>query len=215
MPEAMNAPQLRQLFDAANRAGGALTCPTCHGLLVGGEKYCPACGQMLANPQVQPGTQQVVKQPEPPPPPPSPSINTPVTPPPAVVPAPPATTATCAACGQVLAVDARFCHRCGQGIEPAKPCFWLSWVGADKRQQIIPLHEREVTIGATADCGVALSGDEYISRNHARIFLVDGKLHVADLNSTNGTFLRIRSPRALEVGDELIIGASVLRIEQH
>jgi len=115
----------------------------------------------------------------------------------------------------VLPADARFCYRCGRGIEPPKPCNWLTWVGSDKRQQIIALTDREVVVGSAADCGVALSGDEFVSRSHARIFLLDGKLHVADLGSTNGTFLRIRNPRALEVGDELIIGATVLRLEQH
>jgi hypothetical protein len=212
MPEAMNAPQLRQLFDAANRVGGALTCPSCHGSLVGGEKYCPGCGILLASPQLQPPAQQTAKPPEPSP---APMVNIPVTPPPPVAPVAPSANTICAACGQALPADARFCYRCGRGIEPAKPCFWLSWIGADKRQQIIALNEREVTIGAAADCGVALAGDEFVSRSHARIFLVDGKLHVADLGSTNGTFLRIRSPRVLEVEDELIIGSTVLRVEQH
>jgi RNA polymerase subunit RPABC4/transcription elongation factor Spt4 len=215
MPDAMNVLQPRPLFDASNRTAGTLACPDCRGSLSGGERFCPACGHPQTSLPFQPAAPQIAKPPEALPASPPPSTNTPVTPPPANPPLPPSTNVICAVCGQVLPTDARFCYRCGRGIEPAKPSFWLVWTGADKRQQTAVLTDREVVIGAAADCGVALAGDEYISRNHACIFLGDGKLHVADLGSTNGTFLRIRSPRALEVGDELFIGATVLRIEQH
>ena len=92
----------------------------------------------------------------------------------------------------------------------------LAWAGSDKRQQIVALTDREVVVGVgRSDCGVLHRAATNMSRSHARLFLLDGKLHVADQGSTNGTFLRIRNPRALEVGDELIIGATVLRLEQH
>ena len=54
-----------------------------------------------------------------------------------------------------------------------------------------------------------LLNDTYISNEHARVFLNDGRWWVADLGSTNGTFvqnMRIERPTALAAGTEVRFG---------
>lgn len=54
-----------------------------------------------------------------------------------------------------------------------------------------------------------LLNDTYISNEHARVFLNDGRWWVADLGSTNGTFvqnIRIERPTALTAGTEVRFG---------
>jgi len=58
--------------------------------------------------------------------------------------------------------------------------------------------------------------DRLISRQHARIIRRGQNLWLEDLNSTNGTYLngqRIFEPVLLRAGDEIRLGASVLRVE--
>ena len=62
----------------------------------------------------------------------------------------------------------------------------------------------------------SLPDDTYVSQLHARVFQADGPLFVEDLGSTNGTFLngeRISAPTALQGGDRLQVGATVLELE--
>ncbi len=72
----------------------------------------------------------------------------------------------------------------------------------------------ELTVGRAAGCQVTLE-DNYVSQLHARIFRRDGMLFVEDLGSTNGTYLNTRkvsSPVALNRGDRLKIGSTVLEL---
>ena len=54
--------------------------------------------------------------------------------------------------------------------------------------------------------------DSKISRRHARVFVVDGRCQIEDLNSTNGTFVNGRQPAPFErvsiaAGDRVALGA--------
>jgi pSer/pThr/pTyr-binding forkhead associated (FHA) protein len=75
------------------------------------------------------------------------------------------------------------------------------------------LGNEPITIGTGEDCDVVLAGDAYVSRRHARITRDDSMILVEDLASSNGTLLRIRRSVAIEPGDELVIGTTVLRLE--
>src|SRR4051794_28213492 len=61
-----------------------------------------------------------------------------------------------------------------------------------------------------------LGGDREISRRHARVSRgPDGVLTIEDLRSANGTFVngeRIDAPRALELGDVVKMGQTVLQV---
>jgi pSer/pThr/pTyr-binding forkhead associated (FHA) protein len=60
---------------------------------------------------------------------------------------------------------------------------------------------------------VRLADDPTVSPRHARVALAGGVLRVEDLGSVNGTFLRLREPRRLSVGEELRVGRQLLRVE--
>jgi pSer/pThr/pTyr-binding forkhead associated (FHA) protein len=55
--------------------------------------------------------------------------------------------------------------------------------------------------------------DLYMSGSHCRIEESGGKFTLTDLNSRNGTYVRIKSERDLAHGDYLFIGRKLLRVE--
>lgn len=56
--------------------------------------------------------------------------------------------------------------------------------------------------------------DVFMSGNHARVEMTGpGQFQLVDLDSRNGTFLRIRDERALSHGDYLFLGKQLLRVE--
>jgi hypothetical protein len=72
----------------------------------------------------------------------------------------------------------------------------------------------ELTVGRAAGCQVVLD-DTYVSQLHTRIFRRDSQLFVEDLGSTNGTYLnnrRVSAPIALNRGDQLRVGKTVLEL---
>ncbi len=61
-----------------------------------------------------------------------------------------------------------------------------------------------------------LRGSEYISRQHAKIYPQNGQWFVADLDSTNGTFLnnnRVTQPMPLRDGDTVALGIVKLLVK--
>ena len=81
----------------------------------------------------------------------------------------------------------------------------------------VELTSSGVTIGRDEECDLTLEDPE-VSRRHATIeLLADGRARITDLDSGNGTFVngrRIRSPVALEGGEELRLGDTTLRSER-
>jgi pSer/pThr/pTyr-binding forkhead associated (FHA) protein len=55
--------------------------------------------------------------------------------------------------------------------------------------------------------------DLYMSGSHCKIEEAGGKLALTDLNSRNGTYIRIKGERDLAHGDYLFIGRKLLRVE--
>ncbi|MEM8930265.1 MAG: FHA domain-containing protein [Acidobacteriota bacterium] len=77
-----------------------------------------------------------------------------------------------------------------------------------------PLPEGEHVIGRTATADIRIRSPE-VSRRHARLRIVDGRLFVRDLGSSNGTFIddvRIEGESPLEPGQRLRFGAFETRI---
>ena len=56
-------------------------------------------------------------------------------------------------------------------------------------------------------------GDLYMSASHCKLEEADGKLSLTDLNSRNGTYIRLKAERELAHGDYLFIGRKLLRVE--
>jgi pSer/pThr/pTyr-binding forkhead associated (FHA) protein len=55
--------------------------------------------------------------------------------------------------------------------------------------------------------------DLYMSASHCKVEDVAGKLTLTDLNSRNGTYVKIKGEQALSHGDYLFIGKKLLRVE--
>ena len=59
---------------------------------------------------------------------------------------------------------------------------------------------------------IVFAEDGYVSGTHARVSQRNGRFYLADLNSSNGTFLRLRGPRALPQGGFLLMGQQLFRV---
>jgi len=91
--------------------------------------------------------------------------------------------------------------------------FRLSHSGNGSVHQRAAANNDEITIGKAPECGVVIDGDGYVSRCHCRLVREEGRVFVEDLGSSNGTFLRVQKRLELEVGDELLVGTNVFRLE--
>ena len=81
----------------------------------------------------------------------------------------------------------------------------------------IEVADAPVTIGRDAKQTFVVVGDTQISRQHARVSLVNGGVVAEDLGSTNGTFTgsqRITQPTVLTEGQLLRVGQQILRYER-
>ena len=84
------------------------------------------------------------------------------------------------------------------------------------RPRVVRLDGHDVTFGRSETSTVPLD-DAYISDHHAKVFLADGEWRIADLGSTNGTFLnqvKVTSPTALSAGDQLGIGKTTVQVRK-
>lgn len=82
----------------------------------------------------------------------------------------------------------------------------------EAKPQVVILDGSEVRFGRSADCDVVLS-DSYASERHARVFPREGRWMVADMGSTNGTYLnrkRLHDPAPLNPGDQVTIGKTLV-----
>jgi pSer/pThr/pTyr-binding forkhead associated (FHA) protein len=54
--------------------------------------------------------------------------------------------------------------------------------------------------------------DGYVSGLHAQLTVAGGKLTLTDLNSSNGTYVRVRAEHSLQNGDLLLMGQQLFRV---
>jgi len=77
-----------------------------------------------------------------------------------------------------------------------------------------PLQDaRDLVIGRSSDLDMVLIED-MVSRKHAKITLQDGAITIADLGSTNGTFVNGEKVKKAQLkdGDRVLIGTSILKL---
>jgi uncharacterized membrane protein YdfJ with MMPL/SSD domain/pSer/pThr/pTyr-binding forkhead associated (FHA) protein len=70
-----------------------------------------------------------------------------------------------------------------------------------------------IVIGRSESGDAALGGDPELSRRHARVSQVDGRIVIEDLGTRNGTFVngeRIHAPTVVEPGDAIWVGTTTL-----
>ena len=76
------------------------------------------------------------------------------------------------------------------------------------------VHARGKTLQIGREGGdLNFPGDLYMSASHCKLEEADGKLSLTDLNSRNGTYIRLKAERELAHGDYLFIGRKLLRVE--
>jgi serine phosphatase RsbU (regulator of sigma subunit) len=88
--------------------------------------------------------------------------------------------------------------------------------GADPGKHI-EVGDEPVSIGRGVGQTLVIAGDTLVSRQHARVSVVNGQLVAADLGSTNGTFVnaqRVNGSVVLKEGQLLRIGHQVLKYER-
>jgi pSer/pThr/pTyr-binding forkhead associated (FHA) protein len=84
------------------------------------------------------------------------------------------------------------------------------------RPRVIELGGQAVLFGRSPSSTVRLE-DPYVSDDHARIYQADGGWMVADLKSTNGTFLnrvKVTTPTQIAAGDQLGIGKTIVEVRK-
>ncbi|HLO68161.1 MAG TPA: adenylate/guanylate cyclase domain-containing protein [Holophaga sp.] len=75
-------------------------------------------------------------------------------------------------------------------------------------RQTVELTEEGITVGRGDAAGIRISSNA-VSRIHARLFLREGRVHVEDMKSMNGTTLRdapVLEPTPLQPGDTVLLG---------
>ncbi len=118
-------------------------------------------------------------------------------------------------CGRALPDDATFCPGCGKRQpDHSASGYWLVYRSPGGQTTSVPLSGPEFTIGKASGCGLVCADDTYLSRRHARLLVQGDRIVLEDLGSANGTFLRIRHPVTVEPGDEIVLGAGLLRLER-
>lgn len=155
--------------------------------------------------------------------------------------APPPGAAVCAACGAALRPGFRFCGICGRAVGAPPPTpraagpigsgahaahpeppplprgaparFRLTLLRSDGAPGASFALEGDEVVCGRSEGAVRLPDDATVSPRHARFTQAPGLLRVEDLGSVNGTFVRLREPRRVPVGEELRIGRQLLRLE--
>lgn len=129
----------------------------------------------------------------------------------------------CSSCGAQNPPTARFCPECGLPQQPplapvtlhSAPLsrFWLQQLRDDgSHGTSTPLPLDELVIGREGV--LAFPADPLLSPRHAKISASAEAVHIEDLQSLNGTFLRLRNEHRLQLGDTLILGRQLLRFER-
>ena len=99
----------------------------------------------------------------------------------------------------------------GSPLHPVWGCLRLMTIGAVCRD-VYYLHRVETTIGRE-QADICFPQDEFMSRRHLTVETSDGRPRVRDLDSANGTFVRVRREAPLANGDVLRIGTELVRFE--
>ena len=140
--------------------------------------------------------------------------------------------AVCSRCGREAAPYQHYCQYCGEALdtpresvpEPVKVATAVAYGrmivrsssaseesgGANGEEREFVLDGRDVAIGRSPSCDVALSGDQLASRRHALLRFKSERYTIVDLGSSNGTYVNddeIREETELRDGDYIKVGA--------
>lgn len=83
---------------------------------------------------------------------------------------------------------------------------------AGTSRDLYHLTRAEVTLGREQG-DIVFSDDEFLSRRHAQVHFRNGRVTLHDLNSSNGTYVRLRGEHGLGHGEMIRMGDELLRFE--
>ena len=89
----------------------------------------------------------------------------------------------------------------------------LTVIQGQDRGKVYNLQATHIVLGRDPQCDVPLT-DHSVSRRHAELRVEEGKFHIIDLNSSNGTFVNgVRvTEAAIRPGDQLRLGGAILAL---
>ena len=200
-------------------------CVNCGTPISAGSRFCGQCGQPLtgpaneagqpassqppttdsaaqgADPVDRPGHEHQVDQPT------SPSVQEPTS-------EPPAPQCRCG-CGHQSEPDTSFCPGCGKTLKRSGSAqYRLLCRGPQGQRTVIELNGPRLTVGNADECDLKMLEDSHLSREHAQLSVTGDRIVLEDLLSSNGTYVRVRQPFLLQDGDEILVGATILRLER-
>jgi pSer/pThr/pTyr-binding forkhead associated (FHA) protein len=87
--------------------------------------------------------------------------------------------------------------------------------GPEEGQLYTLFENREMILGHAPSCNIFVP-DKYVSRAHCQIVVREGRCRLADLESTNGTFVNGErvTDCELKIGCEIRVGGTLLRLEE-
>jgi pSer/pThr/pTyr-binding forkhead associated (FHA) protein len=94
------------------------------------------------------------------------------------------------------------------------PGFWGKLtviIGRDITGAAFPLLGESVTLGRERG-EINFPDDGYVSGLHARVTLRDGRVYLADLGSSNGTFVKVNGERAIGHDSFVLLGQQLFRL---
>jgi hypothetical protein len=98
-------------------------------------------------------------------------------------------------------------------MKPSKPTLQFAWLMDLTNNRRYDVCEGITQIGRSADNDIYLT-DQSVSRRHVQIRETQGHCTLSDLGSKSGTLLngqKLRNPRVLQNGDEIMLGDTVLK----
>jgi hypothetical protein len=126
---------------------------------------------------------------------------------------------TCPYCRAETHEQSIFCGSCGCALEDHYgPTAILTWLDeADHQEMKYLIGEADRFVGRDSSNDIVLIDDQ-ASVKHVKISFDSGTFRVADLGSSNGTFVNgepFQGSRDLEDEDLLRIGTTIVRFEYH
>ncbi|MGM0598077.1 MAG: FHA domain-containing protein [Myxococcota bacterium] len=140
---------------------------------------------------------------------------------------------TCNNCGNRVPRENKFCGNCGNNIK-------IQLENMEKQNEVIDEKPKETKAQAVAKLivqkpdgsqeavlelpeGESILGrethdyfeeDYYLSPQHIKVFINNGKIEILDLDSLNGTYFKISQEEEIDDGDVFRIGTEVLRFKK-
>ncbi|MCL5036902.1 MAG: FHA domain-containing protein [Chloroflexi bacterium] len=74
---------------------------------------------------------------------------------------------------------------------------------------------KSIDMGRDPTCGISITTDNYISRRHARLLVIEPEAFLEDLNSTNGTFIegeQLKGRIVLKNGQYFRVGKTDMQV---